>query len=182
MQDLIVQPGMGMDIFSSEAWFADFISFVHLINWPVVEPDRRRAARTELLEMIRLSRENWKAIRAEMDNDREWLPGPQQKGISPLTGLEVGEEQVQAWHQTLQLAEDLLEGRTLLPHFRFKSKGVDMKRFFDDPKPFDLVMSLTGPGVMPYLADGQLAPSNTFWNLQRGFANGGFLAFAIWFN
>ncbi|TIT01089.1 MAG: hypothetical protein E5W85_32860, partial [Mesorhizobium sp.] len=74
---------------------------VHLVNWPVVEPERRQAARRHLMEMIRLSREDWKAIRAETDNDREWLPGPQQKGASPLTGLEVGEEQVQAWHAAL---------------------------------------------------------------------------------
>ena len=84
MQDALVplDDGSG-SMFASEWRIADFVSFIHLINWPVAEPERRKAARTELLEMIRLSREDWKAIRAETDNDREWLPGPQQTGVQP---------------------------------------------------------------------------------------------------
>ncbi|MGX8012636.1 hypothetical protein ACVDG8_028530 [Mesorhizobium sp. ORM8.1] len=184
LQDILVPPPseMGSNIFSSEWRIADFISMVHLINWPVVEPERRKAARRELLEMIRLSREDWKAIRAETDNDREWLPGPQQKGVNPLTGLEVGEEQVQAWLATLTMAEDLLEGRVLLPHFRIAGKGINMKRFFDEPKPFDLVLSITGPGIAPYLESGKTLTSEDFDQIQREFSGGGFLTFALWFN
>jgi hypothetical protein len=184
LQDILVPPPseMGSNMFSSEWRIADFISMVHLINWPVVEPERRKAARRELLEMIRLSREDWKAIRAETDNDREWLPGPQQKGVNPLTGLEVSEEQVQAWLATLTMAEDLLEGRVLLPHFRITGKGINMKRFFDEPKPFDLVLSITGPGIAPYLESGKILTSDDFDQIQREFGGGGFLTFALWFN
>ena len=148
----------------------------------MVEPERRQAARRQLLEMIRLSRENWKAIRAETDNDREWLPGPQQKGVNPLTGLEVGEEQVQAWHEALAMAEDLLEGRMLLPHFRIADKGINMKRFFDEPKTFDLVLSITGPAIVPYLESGKILTSEEFDQIQRQFGGAGFLTFALWFN
>jgi hypothetical protein len=184
LQDILVPPPseMGSNIFSSEWRIADLISMVHLVNWPVVEPERRKAARRELLEMIRLSREDWKAIRAETDNDREWLPGPQQKGVNPLTGLEVSEEQVQAWLATLTMAEDLLEGRVLLPHFRITGKGINMKRFFDEPKPFDLVLSITGPGIAPYLESGKILASQDFDQIQREFGGGGFLTFALWFN
>ncbi|TIX30363.1 MAG: hypothetical protein E5V40_31845, partial [Mesorhizobium sp.] len=61
LQDVLVPPdgGMSGSIFASEWRFADFISLVHLVNWPVVEPERRQAARRHLLEMIRLSREDW---------------------------------------------------------------------------------------------------------------------------
>ncbi|MDX8457734.1 hypothetical protein WDX12_01475 [Mesorhizobium sp. RIZ17] len=184
LQDALVPPdgGMSGNMFASEWRFADFISLVHLVNWPVIEPERRQAARRHLLEMIRLSRENWKAILAETDNDREWLPGPQQKGINPLTGLEVGEEQVQAWLATLTVAEDLLEGRVLLPHFRITGKGINMKRFFDEPKPFDLVLSITGPGIAPYLESGKILSSDDFDQIQRQFGGAGFLTFALWFN
>lgn len=184
LQDTLVPPdgGMSGNIFTSEWRFADFISLVHLINWPVVEPERRQAARRHLLEMIRLSREDWKAILAETDNDREWLPGPQQKGVNPLTGLEVGQEQVQAWLATLTIAEDLLEGRALLPHFRITGKGINMKRFFDEPKPFDLVLSITGPGIAPYLESGRILTSDDFDQIQRQFGGAGFLTFALWFN
>ncbi|CDX63419.1 conserved exported hypothetical protein [Mesorhizobium plurifarium] len=184
LQDALVplDGGMSGNMFASEWRFADFISLVHLVNWPVIEPERRQAARRHLLEMIRLSREDWKAILAETDNDREWLPGPQQKGLNPLTGLEVGEEQVQAWLATLTLAEDLLEGRVLLPHFRIAGKGVNMKRFFDEPKPFDLVLSITGPGIAPYLESGRILSSDDFDQIQREFGGAGFLTFALWFN
>src|SRR4051812_3183804 len=87
MADVLVplEDSGGGSMFASEWRIADFVSLIHLVNWQVVEPERRKAARAELLEMIRLSREDWKAIRAETDNDREWLPGPQQTGIHPLT-------------------------------------------------------------------------------------------------
>ena len=184
LQDTLVplDGGMSGNMFASEWRFADFISLVHLVNWPVIEPERRQAARRHLLEMIRLSREDWKAILAETDNDREWLPGPQQKGVNPLTGLEVGQEQVQAWLATLTVAEDLLEGRVLLPHFRITGKGINMKRFFDEPKPFDLVLSITGPGIAPYLESGKILSSDDFDQIQREFGGGGFLTFALWFN
>ena len=184
LQDALVPPDGGMigSVFSSEWRFADFISLVHLVNWPLVEPERRKAARRHLLEMIRLSRQDWKAIRAETDNDREWLPGPQQKGVNPLTGLEVGEEQVQAWLAALDMAEDLLEGRVLLPHFRIAGKGINMKRFFDEPKPFDLVLSITGPAITPYLETGKILTSDDFDQIQREFGGAGFLTFALWFN
>lgn len=184
LQDVLVPPAgdLGSSIFSSEWRIADFISLVHLVNWPVVEPERRQAARRHLLEMIRLSREDWKAIHTETDNDREWLPGPQQKGENPLTGLEVGEEQVQAWLATLTMAEDLLEGRVLLPHFRIADKGINMKRFFEEPKPFDLVLSITGPAIAPYLESGKILTSDEFDQIQRQFGGAGFLTFALWFN
>lgn len=182
LQDLLVPKFPGMDLVSSEWRIADLISLIHYINWQVVEPDRRRSARTELLEMIRLSRENWKAIRAETDNDREWLPGPQQKGVNPLTGLEVVETDVKAWHEALNMAEGLLEGRTLLPHFRITGKGMDMKRFFDEPQAFDLVPIITGPGAVPYLAEGNILTADEFWRIQGQFGRGGFMSFALWFN
>ncbi|WP_368905133.1 hypothetical protein [Taklimakanibacter lacteus] len=181
MQDILVPLDNSRDSFA-EWRLADFVSFVHLINWPVVEPERRKTARAELLEMIRLSREDWKAIRAETDNDREWLPGPQQVGANQLTGLEVSEELVQAWHGALQMAEDLLEGRKLLPHFRFADKGVNMKRFFEEPRNFDLVLSITGPGIAPYLEKGPMLTSEEWWALQQQFGRTGFLAFALWAN
>ena len=183
MQDALVPlDDQSGSMFASEWRIADFVSFIHLINWEVAEPERRKAARAELLEMIRLSREDWKAIRAETDNDREWLPGPQQSGVHRLTGLEVTQIEVQGWHAALQMAEDLLEGRKLLPHFRFADKGIDMKRFFDEPKTFDLVLSITGPGVVPYLEQGPMLTSEEWWALQSQFGGAGFMTFALWFN
>jgi hypothetical protein len=183
MQDHLVPLDNGSSNMLASEWrIADLVSFIHLVNWPVVEPQRRQAARSELLEMIRLSRADWKAIRAETDNDREWLPGPQQTGANQFTGLAVTETEVEAWHAVLDMAEDLLEGRKLLPHFRFADKGVNMKRFFEEPQTFDLVLSITGPGVVPYLEKGPILSSEEWWAIQRRFGGPGFMTFALWFN
>jgi hypothetical protein len=183
LQAELVPQGFGDgSIFSSEWRIADFISLIHYVNWPVAEPDRRRAARAHLTEMIRLSRENWKAIRAETDNDREWLPGPHQQGEHVLTGMSVGEQEVRGWHAALTMADDLLEGRALLPHFRITGKGIDMKRFFEEPQTFDLVPLVTGPGAVPYLATGRILSAGEFEAIRRQFGGNGFMAFALWFN
>ena len=183
MQDTLVPLDNGTgSMFASEWRIADFISFVHLVNWPIVEPERSRAARAELLEMIRLSRENWKAILAETDDDREWLAGPHQKEINPLAGFAVSEADIQAWHGALQLAEDLLEGRKLLPHFRFADKGISIKRFFDEPRTFDLVLSITGPGVAPYLESGDILTAAEWEDVRRRFTGAGLMTIALWFN
>lgn len=181
LQDILV-PTVPGSMLQSEWRLADLVSLIHYVNWPVVEPERRQRAREELLEMVRLSRENWKAIRAETDNQREWLPGPQQSGVQPLTGLEVGEAEVKAWHDALDVAESLLEGRLLLPHFRFTDMGMDMKAFLAEPKPFDLVTTITGPGAVPYLVKGDILNSDQFWQLSSQFGRGGFMSYAIWFN
>lgn len=183
LQDILVprqaRPG---DMLSSEWRIADLVSFIHLIDWEVVEPDRRRDARNHLLDMIRLSRRNWQAIRAETDNEREWLPGPHQPGQHPLTRLEVGEEQVKAWHDALDVAERLLEGEALLPHFRIAGLGMNMRRFFDEPEPFDLVLTITGPGAAPWLEEGEIVTSQQWADVRRQFGRGNFFGFALWFN
>ncbi len=70
----------------------------------------------------------------------------------------------------------------LLPHFRIASKGINMKAFFDAPQPFDLVLSITGPAIVPYLENGTLLTSEEFARIRSQFGGAGFLAFAIWFN
>ena len=183
LQEALVPRGRGDGSLLSSEWrIADLISLIHYVNWPVVEPERRRAARHHLLEMIRLSRENWRAILAETDNDREWLPGPHQPGVHVLTGLEVGDEEVEGWMQALDMAEDLLEGRTLMPHFRIARQGIDVKRFFEEPTNFDLVPMVTGPGVVPYLSRGRILTAEEFDDVRFQFGGAGFLAFAVWFN
>lgn len=160
----------------------DLVSFIHTLNWPVADAGMRAESRKHLLEMIRLSRLNWKAILAETDNDREWLPGPQQRAPHPLTTLTITEDTVNGWRSTLVLFEDVLEGRSLIPHPRFPGYGIDMKRFFTEPQDFDLVMSITGPGVVPYLAKGTVLDEKA-WEAATGrLGRNNFMLYAVWIN
>ncbi len=160
----------------------DFISLIHTINWEVTTPDRRKAVRSHLKQMIRLSRENWLAITKETDNEREWLPGPHQPGIHPLTGLEVSRETTEGWQHALGLFENVLDGKALIPHPRFDGVGINLKRFFDEPKRFDLVLSMTGPAMLPFLEPGNVLSGQDWRSVTRQFAGRNFWAFAIWFN
>jgi hypothetical protein len=158
---------------------ADIIAFLHMVRFPVVEPQRMKRARSLLLEAVALSRENWKAILAETDDEDEWLPSPKQKS-SAIGNPGITEEIVTNWLTTLSQFEAALEGNVLVGHWRF-NKGIDLKQVFEEPRTFDLVLWVTGPAAVPYLKDGETLTQGTVQQWQRMFG-GNFLGFALWFN
>jgi hypothetical protein len=161
------------------AQIADLIAFIHLFNWPVIEPERMPEVRKHLLEMIRLSRESWRRIQAETDDDREWIPGPSQR--SALVRLRTTEERVAGWHTFLDEFEAILDGRRLIKHWRFVTRGVNLRRMFEEPRTFDPVMIAQGSAVLPYLEKGDLVSANTTRTLLDVF-EGDFFAYFVWFN
>lgn len=159
---------------------ADVITFIHMIRYPVTEKDRMKNVREHLLQMITLSRKTWKAIAAETDDDQEWLPGPRQTGVIP--GVKVDEDMVHGWHDFLDEAENILNGKTLLPHWRIKpDRGINLRKVFDEPQTFDAVLLIQGTGVEPFLQPGTITKPETWTRLQRIF-RGEFIGFAFWFN
>lgn len=160
----------------SETAIADLISFLH-IRWPVAEPARMAAVREHLKAMVAMSREHWAATVAEIDNDREWIPSADQ--ISYL-GTPVTAVQIAAWHDVLGEVEALLDGSKLMPHWRF-DKGVNLRRVFEEPRPFDLILWITGPSAFPYLEDGEVLTSERWEEITDAF-EGSFGSYAIWFN
>lgn len=161
----------------NDVLFADAIALVHLIRWPVAEPERAARVRERLISVISLSRENWRKILAETDDDREWLPSPRQS--TPFPSLEVTEAHVAGWMALLDTGEALLDGRVLAPHWRF-SRGIDVKRVFTEPRDFDLVMWVTGPAALPYLADGPLLSDEAAAALAPFQSR--LLRYVLWFN
>ena len=47
---------------------------------------------------------------------------------------------------------------------------------------FDLVLAITGPGMVPYLENGTLITAEEFSRLREQFGAAGFMMFAVWFN
>lgn len=168
--------GMGN---GAESAIADTIAFLHLMRWRVVEPQRLMAARDHLKQVVVLSRANWAAIQAETDDELEWVPSPRQRNAA-IQALTVTPERVAAWFQALDAFEAVLEGRRLIPHWRF-SQGMDLSRIFTEPRDFDLVLWVTGHAAMPYLRDGDTLSRDQWLAWQRVFG-GHFLGYAIWFN
>jgi hypothetical protein len=158
--------------------FADMIGLIHTFNWPLVEPDRMRTARQHLKAMIAMSRKSWALILAETGDDREWLPNPRQTHAA--LGQRVRQEQIDAWMAALDEADSILDGRVLVPHWRF-TRGIDLKEFFEAPRSFDLVMFITGSGAVPYLRDGPITSQQRWTEITAAF-EGNFFAYALWFN
>ncbi len=161
----------------------DIVAFIHLINFPVVAPERMTSALEHLEAMIEQSRQSWKRILAENDDDREWLPNPNQTGVLP--NVRVQQEMIDAWHEFLDEMELLLQGKRLIPFWRgdqeSQARGVNLRRVFTEPQQFDLVLWISGTAADPYLEDGPLTDPRVWQRLMRVFG-GEFFGFAIWFN
>lgn len=157
----------------------DLIAAIHLINFPVVQPDRMRAALDHLEKTIALSRTMWDRIQAETDDEAEWIPSPRQTGVIP--GVRMTDEMVRTWPTFLDEAADLLAGRKLVPFWRGEGQGVNLRMVFLEPRSFDLVMWLQGTGAAPYLEQGEHSKQET-WDRLQGTFEGRFLTFAVWIN
>ena len=172
----LAAPG-GDPMYAEGAPIADFISFFHM-RWRIADPDRMAAVRQHAKAMIALSRESWDAIEAETDDDREWLPNPHQ--TSPFASIQVNAERIAAWRAVLDQAEEVIDGRLLVPHWRF-DKGFNLEKVFDEPRDFDLVLWITGPAALPYLEDGPVTTSDD-WEAMVGAFEGSFGVSALWYN
>lgn len=155
------------------------IAMIHQIRWEPTEPARLAKVRVHLKQVVALSRESWKAILSETDDDREWIPAPRQKnGVLP--GMAITSERVDTWLAALDDFDAVLDGRKLVPHWGLE-KGINLKRVFEEPQAFDLVLWATGHAAAPYLEDGPVISSASWQRWQRVF-QGDFLSFAAYFN
>ena len=158
----------------------DGITFIHLLNFPVKEPQRMVSSLRHLQEVTKLSRQSWKAILAETDDDHEWIPNPKQAGV--FRGRNVTEEMIQRWFAFLDEVDAILAGKKLLPFWRdADGRGVNLHRVFTEPTTFDLILWIQGTGAVPYLEKGTITDPD-FWKTTDRIFRGEFLGFALWFN
>ena len=156
----------------------DIVAYIHSLNWQVVDPARFKSVRTHLLQVSTINQTTWGLVRAETDNDHEWLPNPGQD--SPFGARRLTDEIIDSWIKTMNLSAEVLNGELLLPHPRF-SKGINLKTFFETAKEVDIVLLITGHGAIPYLEDGKIADMKA-WEAVTGPLGSDLPIFAIWFN
>ncbi len=167
-------------IFAHKDDILDGIAFIHLLSFPVKEPQRMTSALHHLEEVTQLSRQSWKAILAETDDDHEWLPNPNQTSV--LDSAKVTPEMIKAWFDFLNEMDAILMGKTLLPFWReADGRGINLRRVFTEPGTLDLILWIQGTGAAPYLEKGTIT-SPDFWATTNRIFRGEFLGFAIWFN
>jgi len=165
-------------------WFqfeeiADVVAFIHMLRFPLVEPKRMPVALAHIEQAMALSRQMWKRIQAETDNDREWIPGPKQTGA---INVKVTQEMVDNWMRALDEAEQIVQGKKLLPFWRGKAtRGVNLRKAFMEPRQLDIVLWIQGTAAIPYLEDGEQTQPDTWQQINRAFG-GQFIGFGFWFN
>ena len=158
---------------------SDLIALIHLIRLPVKEPERMVNCLHHLEQTLALSRETWKYIRAETDDDHEWLPNPRQTGA---LGVPVSQAMIDRWLNLVDESETLLAGKRLVPFWRKgETRGVNLRKVFTNPGPLDLVLWIQGTAATPYLETGELTRPETWRGLIQVF-QGQFIGFALWFN
>jgi hypothetical protein len=158
----------------------DAVAMIHMMRLSVLEPQRMKMALTHFEAMIALSRESWKFILAETDDDHEWVPNPKQHTVMP--GGTVTDAMVKGWMEFLDEAQAIFKGEKLIPFWRRRdSRGVNLRRVFTEPRMFDLVLWVQGTGAAPYLEKGPKSRPETWQRLQTIF-QGQFIGFAFWFN
>lgn len=158
--------------------FMEPIAFIHSINWKVEDPQLLKEVRQHWLKVLELNHVTWEFVQKETDNNKEWLPNPQQD--SPFPNVQVTQEIIDGWLETVKLGEAVLNGEMLIPSFRF-GKGVSMKAFFETAESFDLVAFITGHNSINYVQDGPILEEGQFRSMNRDLRRnlGGF---ALWFN
>lgn len=159
--------------------FLDWLAAIHLFRFELVDAPKVNSACGHLVRTIQLSRASWSAILQEQDNDREWLPNPQQDSIFPEVRVE--QEMITSWINTTQEIEAIFNGQKLLPFWRNDPRGVNLRRVCIQPSRFDLISWVQGTAATPYLENGTFTDDQVWNGLNKTF-RGNLLPFILWFN
>src|SRR5262245_7188023 len=173
--------------------------------FPKLEPSRKKADddvlviahaprlgrfRKHLLAVCELNRETWRYIRAETDDDHEWLPNPKQTGV---IGLPVRNEMIDRWLEMVEQLEGLLTGERLFPAWLLqlagmdtKGKGLNFKTLLDDPPPSINFGKIQEDGIDAKYLEAKVGKKEfdlnvliAVWNLFSGPLG---VAYMAWFN
>lgn len=152
-------------------------------GWTLVERPRLGRVRRHLIRVAELNYETWEHIRAETDDDCEWLPNPRQHGV---LGLPVREEMIDAWLAMMRELHALLEGRHTLPPipgFGPAGQGLDVRALLDDP-PHSIDEFLRNPAERYFAGGLPQAETRVLLGAFMLLANapGGAVPYAIYFN
>ncbi|MDB5613511.1 MAG: hypothetical protein JWQ22_1164 [Devosia sp.] len=177
MQDYSTGGTLFMDA-DSDGQIADLIAAIHTVDFPVIDPARLAGVLQRLKSITALSRQNWKSILAETDDRRELVPSPSQTSLVP--GMAVTDKTVAAWMATLDTFDQILDGKLLVPHWRFE-QGFDLKAYLETASETDLVLLITGSAALPYIKPGRIVDAQSFAEANEAFG-ADWLNYAFWFN
>lgn len=151
-------------------------------NLKVKEPDRLKRARLHWLKVCETSRETWKLIALETDDENEWLPGPQQRNSA--IGIRITKEMVDSWHEVIGEMEKVLDGKAVIPilfNQPEQGKGFHLRAFLEDPPEVINLMDWAAQVPDKFWRQGPVTDDRVWGRAERAFG-GEFMGFAMWFN
>ncbi len=158
----------------------DVLVFFGNMRLPMKKPGLMSEALEHLRASVTLGKEMWVHYDRETDNDREWIPNPDQ--TAAFSEAQVDAQMRDAWLLFLDEADDILHGRKVLRFWRGDgSRGIDVPKVFNEPQDFDLLYWIQGSAAAPYLREGEFTTPGTWAQLETVFDRRVF-RFAFWFN
>ena len=109
-----------------------------LMEVRLVDPIRMNHFKQHFLAVCDLNAETWRHIRAETDDDYEWLPHPKQ---TDQLGMPFSDDQINNWLFMMEHVRGVLEGERLIPSTilmylvpgKHEGNGFNVAKFLDDP-------------------------------------------------
>ncbi|HEX3871898.1 MAG TPA: hypothetical protein VHV77_15745, partial [Pirellulales bacterium] len=149
----------------------------------IAEPKRLSSFRRHIISLAELNRETWKHIRAETDDENEWLPNPKQTGVLRMP---VRDEMIDTWLAMMDELEALFDGKkTFIKTFLLDKnhQGLDFKVLFDDP-PERFVFKEKFPQNLPdkYWSDMPDVNIQAIFAVIQVFGQPTAVGYAAWFN
>ncbi len=159
----------------------DLIASIHNARFPLKHADRVKKAQQHFKQTIAHSRIMWKLVNSETDNDREWLPSASQQAA--ITNIRITGRMTNTWGEFLDECQAILEGKKLIPFWRGKQadRGINLDKFFTNPREIDVVLWFHGAAALPYLETGEVT-SESDWNRFQQEFGGELFGFAMWIN
>lgn len=147
------------------ARFADVAAIAHRAVGRPADPRALAAARDHFLAMVEQNHRFWRLVRAETDNDREWIPNAAQTSALPI---EFPPETGTAWLAVLDELAAVLRGDLLIPHWRLRGKGgIDLSLLVADAPALSLIGLVQGVDVAPYVRRGPVASGRALRAFRR---------------
>lgn len=168
--------------------FVDVAAATLLSLRGVPDAGRTGTALTHFQAMIAHNKAFWAEIGEETDNDREWLPNPDQ---TSAFGVEIDADMAAAWQDVLDEIEAILNGERLVPYWRVGNAtggeengapvGLNIGAILQNPGDMDPVLWIQGSAAVPYLETGEIADMAA-WRQFTQMTRGDSLLFAVLLN